>query len=81
MTKRLTSIPRRRFLKTAVHASALLAVPQVIPGSVLGKDDAVAPSERTTLGGIGVDRPLRKRRQAGASSRWLAAAGIVPRAV
>lgn len=54
MTKRLTSIPRRRFLKTAVHASVLLAVPQVIPGRVLGKDDAVAPSERITLGGIGI---------------------------
>jgi predicted dehydrogenase len=56
MTKRLTSLPRRRFLKTAVHASALLALPQVIPGRVLGKDDAVAPSERITMGGIGIGR-------------------------
>jgi predicted dehydrogenase len=41
-------------LKTAVKASALFAVPQVIPGAVLGKDGAVPPSERIVMGGIGI---------------------------
>ena len=45
---------RRRFLKTAVQAGALLAAPQVIPASVLGKDGSVPPSERIVLGGIGI---------------------------
>ncbi len=45
---------RRRFLKRTVQAGALLAVPYVVPGSVLGKDGGVAPSERIVLGGIGI---------------------------
>ncbi len=49
-----THLNRRRFLKRAVQASALLAVPQVIPGTALGKNGGVAPSERIVLGGIGI---------------------------
>ena len=45
---------RRRFLKTAVQAGALLVAPQVIPVTVLGKDGSVPPSERIVLGGIGI---------------------------
>jgi len=45
---------RRRFLKAAAQAGALLAAPYVIPGSALGKDGVVAPSDRITLGGIGI---------------------------
>ena len=45
---------RRRFLKKAASASALFAAPQIIPSSALGKDGAVSPSERITLGGIGI---------------------------
>jgi predicted dehydrogenase len=45
---------RRRFMKTALAASAALMGPQVIPGSALGKDGAVAPSQRITVGGIGI---------------------------
>jgi hypothetical protein len=45
---------RRRFLKTVAQAGAVLAAPLVIPGSVLGKNGAVAPSERIVLGGIGI---------------------------
>jgi hypothetical protein len=45
---------RRHFLKTAVKAGAILAAPQIIPASVLGRDGAVAPSERIVLGGIGI---------------------------
>ncbi len=45
---------RRQFLKTAMKASALLAMPQIIPSSALGRDGHVAPSERITLGAIGI---------------------------
>ena len=45
---------RRRFLKTAVQAGALLVAPQVLPFTVLGKDGSVPPSERIVLGGIGI---------------------------
>ncbi len=45
---------RRRFLKTALQAGALLAAPQVVPAAVLGKDGNVAPSERIVMGGIGI---------------------------
>lgn len=44
---------RRGFLKTAAAASTL-AAPQFVPSHVLGRDGGVAPSERITLGGIGV---------------------------
>jgi predicted dehydrogenase len=47
---------RRQGLKTIAGVSAALAVPQVIPGSALGKDGAVSPGERITLGGIGIGR-------------------------
>src|SRR5689334_9134118 len=52
----LAEIPltRRRFLKRAAQAAALAAAPQVIAGSVLGKDGGVAPSERIVLGAIGI---------------------------
>ncbi|HOZ45640.1 MAG TPA: Gfo/Idh/MocA family oxidoreductase, partial [Candidatus Hydrogenedentes bacterium] len=43
---------RRQFLKT----SAVFAVPYVVPSSVLGADNAVAPSNRITVGCIGVGR-------------------------
>jgi hypothetical protein len=45
---------RRRFLKTAVQAGALLVAPKMIPATVLGKDGNVPPSERIVLGGIGI---------------------------
>ena len=45
---------RRRFLKRAVQAGALLVAPYVIPSAVLGKDGGVLPSERIMLGGIGI---------------------------
>jgi predicted dehydrogenase len=47
-------IHRRDFLKSAGSAAALLGFPTLIPASVLGKDGAVAPSNRINLGGIGV---------------------------
>jgi len=54
MSQRATHLHRRRFLKTAVGAGAALMAPMVIPGTALGKDDAVAPSDRITVGGIGI---------------------------
>jgi hypothetical protein len=45
---------RRVFLKTAAKASALLAMPMIVPASVLGRGGTVAPSERITLGAIGI---------------------------
>jgi hypothetical protein len=54
MSERVVDLRRRKFLKTALQAGAVLAVPQFIPGSVLGKDGAVPPSERILLGGIGI---------------------------
>jgi len=55
MSERAGHLNRRRFLKTVVQAGAVLAAaPYVIPGSALGKDGVVAPSDRITLGGIGI---------------------------
>jgi len=51
-----SSLSRRRFLQTAAAAGAALSVPVVIPGAALGKDETVAPSERITVGMIGVGR-------------------------
>ncbi len=45
---------RRSFLKTASKLGALMMAPQVIPGSILGLNGAVAPSERIVLGAIGI---------------------------
>lgn len=54
MAKRILPLPRRQFLKRAIQAGTVFMMPQVIPGAVLGKDGAVAPSERIVLGGIGI---------------------------
>src|SRR5947208_4409238 len=46
---------RRRFLRaTASSLGAAIAAPTIIPASALGRDGAVAPSERITMGFIGV---------------------------
>lgn len=45
---------RRGFMKTALSVGAAMMAPEVIPGSALGKDGAVAPSQRITVGGIGI---------------------------
>jgi hypothetical protein len=37
-----------------MKTSALLMAPQILPGSVLGRDGAVPPSERIVLGAIGI---------------------------
>ena len=54
MSKKATHLHRRRFLKTALSAGAAVMAPTIIPSSALGRDGAVAPSERIVLGGIGI---------------------------
>ena len=51
MSTQAANLHRRTFLKTAVSAgAAIIAAPHIIPSSALGKDGAVAPSERIVLG-------------------------------
>jgi predicted dehydrogenase len=44
-------ITRRRFLKTS---ALTIAAPTIIPSGILGKNGAVAPSEKIVLGAIGI---------------------------
>jgi predicted dehydrogenase len=48
------SVTRRQFLRRAVLATGVVAAPSLIPGSALGLNGAVAPSERIVLGGLGI---------------------------
>ena len=45
---------RRDFLHCSTLASAALALPTIVPAAALGRDGAAAPSERVTLGVIGI---------------------------
>src|SRR5262245_17919726 len=45
---------RRDFLRRSVATGAALALPTIVPSQVLGRDGAVLPSERITLGVIGI---------------------------
>jgi hypothetical protein len=45
---------RRQFLKRVAAAGGAVAVPMIIPASALGRDGAVAPSERIVMAGIGL---------------------------
>jgi predicted dehydrogenase len=54
VSEKTMSLSRRRFLGTAAQAGAILMAPQIIPSTVLGKDGAVAASERITVAGIGI---------------------------
>ena len=49
-----TLIGRRRFLKQVGCAVGAAAFPAIIPASALGRGGAIAPSERITMGFIGV---------------------------
>ena len=53
MNKVRRTVSRRDFLKASAAAGAGLAIPMVVPASVFGVD---APSERITVGCIGVGR-------------------------
>ena len=41
---------RRGFLQNSFLTSAALALPSILPGHVLGKDDAVSPSNEIRSG-------------------------------
>ena len=57
MPKKTTQYSRRRFLKSAVSAAgAAVVAPTIIPGSAMGLNGAVPPSERIVVGGIGIGR-------------------------
>ncbi len=47
-------VARRQFLKQMAAVAGATAFPQIIPSSVLGKDGATAPSNKVTLGCIGM---------------------------
>jgi hypothetical protein len=48
------SLSRRQFIKRTLATSSVFAVPCIIPASALGRDGAVAPSEKITFGAIGI---------------------------
>ena len=52
-TKNVTTVSRREFLRSTAAVGAALAWPTIIPSSVFG---AAAPSNRITIGCIGVGR-------------------------
>lgn len=54
MSRQTGRFNRRQFVKTMAGAGTLLAAPNLIPGSALGKNATAPPSERITLGGIGI---------------------------
>lgn len=51
---RPTSLSRRQFLARGTLAAGAVALPSLIPASVLGRDGTVPPSERIVMGGIGL---------------------------
>jgi len=54
MSGKTTNLSRRQFLSRSAAAGAVCLLPQIIPAAVLGKDGAVAPSEKIVLGAIGI---------------------------
>ncbi len=48
-----STMSRRGFLKHALAAGGAVAAPYFVPATALGRDGAVAPSERITVGVIG----------------------------
>ena len=50
------SLTRRQFLR---RSAAAVALPMIVPGSVLGLNGAVAPSNRIVFGGIGLGNRAR----------------------
>jgi predicted dehydrogenase len=45
---------RRQFIRSAAASTAAISLPWIIPSSALGKDGVATPSERVTLGVIGM---------------------------
>jgi predicted dehydrogenase len=51
---RIPSDSRRSFVRKSALAAAVFSLPTIVPAKVLGRDGAVAPSEKITLGVIGI---------------------------
>jgi len=49
-----SKLTRRRFLTRGAIAAGAVALPYYVPASALGRDGAVAPSERIVMSGIGL---------------------------
>src|SRR5260370_27349324 len=47
-------LSRREALRTALGTGALAASPLIVPASALGRGGGVAPSDRVTVGGLGI---------------------------
>lgn len=47
-------VSRRQFLRAASFAAGALAIPTLVPGTALGLNGSVCPSERIVLGGLGI---------------------------
>lgn len=56
MVELSSKLTRRQFLRRSAAAAAL---PMIVPGSVLGLNGAVAPSNRIVFGGIGIGNRAR----------------------
>jgi hypothetical protein len=55
MQRAATKLGRRRFVKHSLAAMGAAGLaPTIIPSSAMGRDGAVAPSERVIVGGIGI---------------------------
>src|SRR5215472_2391334 len=48
------ALNRRQFLKRAAMTTGLAVAPTLIPGSALGLNGAVPPSQRIVMGGLGI---------------------------
>jgi predicted dehydrogenase len=48
------TLSRRQMLGTAAASGAALALPTLLPASALGRDGTLAPSQRITLGAVGL---------------------------
>jgi predicted dehydrogenase len=48
------TLSRRAVLKSALPAASVAAAPFIVPASALGRGGATAPSDRVTLGGLGI---------------------------
>jgi predicted dehydrogenase len=51
-----STLTRRQLLQKAALTSTVFAIPTIIPGSALGLNGVIAPSERINLGGIGINK-------------------------
>jgi hypothetical protein len=56
-----SSVPRRQFLQQTATVAGAVAFPQIVPSSVLGKDGATAPSDRTKKDAIDRKKPASLR--------------------